>query len=457
MKKRSWIISICGIILIGFLGVLFTYRSSADQSSESTQSNQRIKITFWHEMTGPGAAEIQQFANGFNKEQSKYEIVPEFEGDYNQVIQKVLQTHGTNASPALFQSMDVSTGQMRNANITTPVQKFIDQDKYDMSKIMPAARAFYSKNGQQLSMPFNTSQPTLFYNKAVFRKYGIKDLPTDPSYDDIEKAAKEIADKSKGAVKGITVDPYGWYFEEFMANSGQSLANMNDGHDGFPTKVNFTNQATVNAMNWLQKMNQNGSFISYGSGSTSASNEIASFLSGKLGIMFQSSASMGQLEAASKPGDLGVTYYPRANGQTANGVAIGGASLWIANDKDSATQRGAWEFIKYLMQPANQAQWQNATGYIALNKDSQNEPVLKELYKKHPEAQIPSNQLARTKPNSTNSGILMEGLVQMRTITQNAMQQIYAGRNVNDALKDAQDQFNSFLTQHNKANGYSNK
>ncbi|WP_373695358.1 ABC transporter substrate-binding protein [Nicoliella lavandulae] len=454
MKKRLWITGLIGIVLVCVFGIVLNSRSNADYQPTN---NQRIKISFWHEMTGAGAQQIQQFADNFNKSQSKYEVVPQYEGDYNEAIQKILQTHGTNASPALFQSMDVSTGQIRNANITTPVQKFIDQDKYDMSKIMPAARAFYSKDGKQLSMPFNTSQPTVYYNKAVFRKYGIKDLPVDPTYSDIRNAAKAISEKSKGSVKGISVDAYGWFFEEFMANSGQLLANQEDGHTGFPTKVNFTNQASTDAMNWLQSMNKDGSFISFGGGSNALSNELASFLSGKLGITMQSSASMGQLEAGSKNGDLGVAYYPRPDGKKANGVAIGGASLWISNDKDAATQQGAWEFIKYVMQPANQAQWQKATGYIALNKDSQNEPVLKELYKEHPEAQVPSNQLARTKPNSTNSGILMEGLVQMRTITQTAMQQIYSGRDVKSALQDAENQFNSFLTQHNLANGYSNK
>ncbi|MHA8111382.1 ABC transporter substrate-binding protein [Lactobacillaceae bacterium Melli_B4] len=455
MKKRLITTGIIGFILICVFGVVLNSRSNADYQNNT--NSKRTPIVFWHEMTGKGADQIDQFAANFNQSQSKYEVIPEYEGSYNQVIQKILQTHGTSTSPALYQSMDVSTGQIRNANITTPIQKLIDQDKYDMSKIMPAARAFYSKDGQQLSMPFNTSQPTLFYNKAVFRKLGIKDLPVDPTYSDIEKAAKEITEKSHNDIKGISVDAYGWFFEEFMANSGQQLANMDNGHDGFPTQVNFTNQASTNAMKWLQRMNQEGSFMGFGSGSNAAANELAAFLSGKLGITLQSSASLGQLEAGSKSGDLGVAYYPRPDGQAANGVAIGGASLWISNDKDANIQQGAWEFIKYVLQPENQAQWQNATGYIALNKDSQNEPVLKELYKQHPEAQVPSMQLARTKPNNTNSGILMEGLVQMRTVTQTAMQQIYAGRNVNDALTDAQTQFNNFLSQHNRANGYTNK
>lgn len=77
--------------------------------SRPVHAAERTKIVFWHEMTGPAKEQLVKFCNEFNKSQDKYTVVPEFEGDYNQVVQKVLNTHGTNTSPALFQSMDIST------------------------------------------------------------------------------------------------------------------------------------------------------------------------------------------------------------------------------------------------------------------------------------------------------------------------------------------------------------
>ena len=114
--------------------------------------------------------------------------------------------------------------------------------------------------------------------------------------------------------------------------------------------------------------------MNYGAGANAQNNETASFRSGRLGMFMQSSASIGQLTTGNQD-QLGITYYPHPDGQKSNGVAIGGASLWISNDKPSNVQRGAWEFIKYLMTAKSQAQWQVATGYLALNKDSQKEAV----------------------------------------------------------------------------------
>jgi sn-glycerol 3-phosphate transport system substrate-binding protein len=179
---------------------------------------------------------------------------------------------------------------------------------------------------------------------------------------------------------------------------------------------------------------------------------MAAFLSGKLGMFLQSSASLSQLTVGDKD-KLGVTYYPHPDGQKANGVAIGGASLWISNDKSSTVQHGSWEFIKFLMKAKNQAQWQVATGYLALNKDSQQEKTLQKLYQKVPAAKVPGEQLRKTEPNKTNSGVFLQGLIQERTLTQTAMDQIYNGSNIKTSLQEAEKAMNSYLKSNNLANG----
>ncbi|MCP9313547.1 ABC transporter substrate-binding protein [Liquorilactobacillus satsumensis] len=431
--------SLCAVILSALTGCT------------SAKADSRIQITFWHEMTGPAQVQLTKFVKEFNQSQNKYTVVPQFEGNYNEAVQKILNTHGTSASPAVFQSMDISTSQIYSSGYTTPVQKFITADNYDVSKISAVARAFYSKNGQQLSMPFNTSQPVLYYNATLLKKYGITPPPVDPSYSDITRVAQQLYERSGKKVKGLSVEIYGWLFEQFLANAGESLANNQDGHAGTPTAVNFTGTAATTTMKWIQENIKHGSFMNYGSGTSASANEMAGFLSGKLGMFLQSSADISQLTAGMKD-QLGITYYPHPDGQKSNGVSIGGASLWISNDKSTTVQRGAWEFIKYLMKSQNQAAWQAATGYLALNKDSQNEPVLQKLYQKTPAAKIPSQQLARTTPNNTNSGIFMQGLIQERTITQTAMEQIYNGKSVTSALQDAEKQMNSYVQTTNKAN-----
>ncbi|MTV82586.1 extracellular solute-binding protein [Secundilactobacillus folii] len=418
-----------------------------------TQAASRTQIVFWHEMTGPGQDQLKQFAKEFNASQDKYQVVPQYEGSYNEAVQKILHTHGTSASPAVFQSMDVSTSQLYHAHVATPMQKFIDKDNFDVNQISPVARAFYSQGGKQISMPFNTSQPVLYYNASVLKRLGIKAPPVDPSYSDITRVAKAISTKSHGKIKGLTVEEYGWLFEQFMANSDEHLANHEDGRTGIPTKVHLNTPGTQEAMKWVKSNIKSGDFIDYGAGGQAESNEIAAFLAGKLGIFIQSSAYISQLLAGTKD-QLGITYYPHRNGKPANGVAIGGASLWIGNDKPKDVQQGAWKFVQFVMSAKAQAQWQAATGYLALNKDSQAQPILQKLYQKYPAAQVPSQQLARIKANTANSGVFMEGVIQERNLTQTAMAQIYNGTPIDKALAIAEKGLNDAVANTNRANHY---
>ncbi|MCE6030224.1 ABC transporter substrate-binding protein [Lactiplantibacillus pentosus] len=444
--RWSWQWGLGLVVLVLALGA-FAYNRSQVQANTG-----RIKVVFWHEMKGPGQKAIDAYVKAFNQQQSKYEVVAEFEGGYNGVIQKILNTHGTAASPALFQSMDISTSQMYHSGFTTPMQKFIDRDGYDASQIIPGAKAIVMRKDQLLAMPFNASQTALYYNKAVLRKYGITPPPVDPTYDDITRVAKAIHDKSHGEVKGMTMEAYSWLFEQLVANAGVPVANHDNGHTGNATKVDFTSPAAINAMKWVKENIDYGDFMNFGSGGNAATNEAASFLSGHLGIFMQSSAKTGQLYQVLK-NDLGVTYFPRPNGQKANGIAVGGAALWIANDKPSAVQDGAWEFTKYLTSPKVQADWQAKTGYLAVNKDAKDEPALKKLFKKSPVLEVSGNQMARTKPNNTNSGVFVDGWVPARTAIQNAIQQIFAGQDIRKSLQAAENTYNQVLESNNRANG----
>ncbi len=100
--------SLCAVILSALTGCT------------SAKADSRIQITFWHEMTGPAQVQLTKFVKEFNQSQHKYTVVPQFEGNYNEAVQKILNTHGTSASPAVFQSMDISTSQIYSSGYTTP-------------------------------------------------------------------------------------------------------------------------------------------------------------------------------------------------------------------------------------------------------------------------------------------------------------------------------------------------
>lgn len=444
---RAHILPVVVVVVVVIGAVVFT--SAHKQTSAKAG---RTPVVLWHEMGGPAEVALDQMVDKFNKSQSKYEVIPQYQGAYDEAVQKIIQSHGSSASPALFQSFDISTAQMMHSKYTTPVQKFIDEDNYDVSDISPVARSFYSNKGKQLAMPFNTSQTVLYYNASLLKKYHITPPAKSPSYSDVTRVAEQLYKRSHHQVKGMTMEIYGWLMEEALANAKTSLVNHGDGHIGNPTKIDLNNPTTVKYLKWIRTNIKFGDFVNYGSGASAETNEIAAFLAGKLGIFVQSSAYIGQLTTGNK-NKLGISYFPHPNGQKANGVGIGGVALWISNDKPTKVQKGAFEFIKYAERPDSQANWQKATGYLALNSQSQSQPALKSLYAKQPEAKVPGEQLAAAKPNDTNSGILMEGMQLTREMEETAMETVYDGGSIPKALSTASQGMNTNLKTTNRANG----
>src|SRR5207244_4351295 len=84
--------------------------------------------------------------------------------------------------------------------------------------------------------------------------------------------------------------------------------------------------------------------------------------SGNTAMYLESSAALrGNINTAKF--QVGTGLFARPDNKPANGGnIIGGASLYIMKSRPAEEQQAAWEFVKYAMTPAVQAQWQSDTG-----------------------------------------------------------------------------------------------
>ena len=439
---------VAAIVVIFGLGFFFTHQ----QSASAADNNGRTTITFWHSMNGPNEKVLEGLVDQFNKSQTKYTVKPIYAGSYELSIMKYANTVGSNVSPDLIQSDQANQSMMIGLNSTVPVQKFIDRDHYDLSQLYPGVTAAYKINGKLASMPFNSSSSVMYYNQSLFKKYGIPDLPLSPTYSDVTKAAVALTQKSKGAVKGMTMQIYGWLQEELVANQNSLAVNHDNGRQAMATSATLNSPEMVKSMNWLQDVIKQNAFQNFGTGSAAANNQSAAFLAQKVGIFMQSSAMLGQLQTNAKF-KYGVTFTPHPDGTKANGVAIGGASLWITKDKPTAVQEGAWQFMKYLMTPKSQATWQLGTGYFAVNQKANQVKSLADAIKKNPALAVPIEQLNQGHINAATAGAFFSNIQEERQNVELAMQQIYGGADVKKALDEAEADTNTAISKTNSVSG----
>lgn len=287
----------------------------------------------------------------------------------------------------------------------------------------------------------------MYYNKDAFKAAGLDPEKAPETFEEIEEASKKIVE-SNNKMKGFALQAYGWLFEELIANQGGLLMNNDNGRSDTPTEVAFGKNGK-SIFEWVKRMTNDKTFANYG---TNSDNMLSGFLAGDVAMFLQSSASSRDV-IDNAPFKVGVAFLPHPKSEERQGVAIGGASLWMSKGKPEAEQKAAWEFMKYLQTPEVQAKWHVGTGYFAINPAAYDEKVVKDAYKEMPQLQVSVQQLQATKPSFATQGALMDMIPKERKIIESALESVYNGGEVDKAFNDAVDQINAAIKESNAARG----
>jgi sn-glycerol 3-phosphate transport system substrate-binding protein len=119
-------------------------------------------------------------------------------------------------------------------------------------------------------------------------------------------------------------------------------------------------------------------------------------------------------------------------------MIVGGASLWIIKSRPEAEQEAAWKFIKFLVEPAQQADWYAGTGYFPIRHLAYEEPAARDVESSHPYFRIAPEHLAAGARNRATQGALLGPFPQVREAVATAIEEMIVGsRSPADALDDA--------------------
>ncbi|WP_214821226.1 MULTISPECIES: ABC transporter substrate-binding protein [unclassified Exiguobacterium] len=406
----------------------------------ATTEDGKTEVVFWHAMSGDLETALNTQVDAFNASQDDYEVKPIFQGTYEEALTKFNAVAGSEDAPAIMQTFEVGTKYMIDSNKITPVQEFIDKEDFDTSVWEENILSYYQVDGKQYSMPFNSSTPVLIYNKDAFKEAGLDPEKAPRTYDELKEAAKKLTTDDQ---TGFTMLNYGWFFEQLVAAQGGLYVDHDNGRSGNPTKAVFDGEEGQNAFNLIKDMYDEKTFLNVGQ---NWDDMRAAFQSGKVAMYLDSSAGIRTV-ADNADFEIGASYLPVPNEADRQGVVIGGASLWMGDGIAEETKEGAWEFMKYVSSTEAQAQWHVDTGYFAINPEAYNEPIVEEMWATYPQLKVTVDQLSETKPSPATQGALISTFPQSRQSVVNAMESLYQGVSVEDALKRAADETTSTLGQ----------
>ncbi|WII39267.1 ABC transporter substrate-binding protein [Paenibacillus thiaminolyticus] len=442
VKKAGVIILLLAVLSLSAIGCTNSSGSEARQSDDG-----RIKVTFWHAMSGSAGELIAKMANDYNASQDKYFVDAIFQGSYEESLTKLKAVGGTSEAPTLMQVQEIGTKYMVNSGYIQPVQDLIDQDKFDLSQWEENILSYYQIDGKLYSLPFNTSNAILIYNKDKFKAAGLDPESPPKTFGEIREMAKKLTDNSKNE-KGFALLIYGWFIEQLLANQGADFVDNGNGRDSLATKSLLNSPESLGIFQWLDDMNKDGTLGNYG---RQWDDIRAAFSAGKVAMYMDSTAGIAGVMQAS-PFEVGTGFLPTPDGKEANGVIVGGASLWLMNSVAEEEKEAAWDFMKYVTTPAVQAEWAAGTGYFPITKAAHEEPVLKEKYEQAPQFLTTVKQLQNTKIGSATRGALISVFPETRNEVATAIEKLYQGDAPQKAVDDLTAKIDKLIEEDNKVN-----
>ncbi|WP_172197295.1 ABC transporter substrate-binding protein [Saccharibacillus qingshengii] len=412
-----------------------------ESAAKPAESAGPVKVVWWHAMSGELGGVVDELVKQFNDSQDEVEVEAVFQGTYDESLNKLKTSMGSGTGPTLIQTYEIGSRFMIDSGAITPVQQFIDGESYDVSHLEENILGYYTFDDRLYSMPFNTSNPILYYNKDAFKKAGLDPENPPTTYEEVEKAAKTL---TEGSMTGGSFAIYGWFMEQLLANQGAELLNNSNGRAGMADQAQLGSPAAVSTLEWWKKMVDEGTLLNLG---RKTDDTKKAFAAGQVAMTLDSTASLrGIVQAAEGKFEVGTAPLPKPAAADADkgGVVVGGASLWILNDRPEEEQQAAWKFIKFLAEPKTQAYWHVNTGYFPITKEAYNEDLVKENLKKYPQFQTAIDQLHGTKLTPATQGAVMGVFPEARQLTETAIEEALTGA---AKPQDALDRASAEITQ----------
>lgn len=415
MSKLAWVSMVAGLAASG-------------SALSATQ------IEWWHAMGGANGEKVDEIAAAFNASQDAYQVKPVFKGNYTETMTSAIAAFRAKQQPAIVQVFEVGTASMMAAEgAVYPVYKLMADTKqpFNQEDYLSAVTGYYTdKDGNMLSMPFNSSTPVLYYNKELFAKAGVTAPKT---WQEVETVSQKLLDS--GVKCGFTTSWQSWVqLENFSARHNLPFASQANGFAGMDTELKFNGPAQVAHIEKMSEWQQNGIFSYGGRRSDSASK----FYSQECAMHMESSAGYAGVKRNAQF-DFGVSELPYDSNviKTPQNTIIGGASLWVLQGKSQAEYQGVASFLSFLSRADVQADWHQFSGYLPITTAAYELTKQQGFYDANPGTDVAVKQMTSVAPTENSKGLRLGNAVQIRDIINEELEAVWSGKKTAQVALDA--------------------
>jgi multiple sugar transport system substrate-binding protein len=323
-----------------------------------------MRLTFWHTRRNEQEQALKSLCEEYNRASSGVEIVPEYQGRYDDLHRKIRAVIAAKSLPALSVAYESHVSEYMANGVVRPLDDLVkdpevgfkEDELADIHAQYLEANRFPQHQNQLLSFPFTKSNLVLYYNKTL-----------------METQAAALSKLVGGPAYAFTADP-STLDGLIYSQGGQVLA-----PDGQQTL--FDQPPTVRMLELLQRMHAGGTLLNV----TRADDIPGLFVAQKIAFATDSSSNRANLEAqVGAQFQWDVAVIPHAKDVEPVTVMYGPNICLFKSTPEQ--EREAWKFVRYFVSPPVTARWARETGYLPIRKSAVELPEMKEFYGKNPRA-----------------------------------------------------------------------
>jgi sn-glycerol 3-phosphate transport system substrate-binding protein len=298
----------------------------------------------------------------------------------------------------------------------------------------------------------------LFYNKVTFREVGLDPEKPPKDIEELRQVAEKMVKRdSHGNLTrtGLAIDISAWHLEATLQGHGDPYVNNEDGRAGRATEVLFNGPTGKTFFQWWRDMVKQGLALNVGV-DTTGSETYLPIAAGRVGMVLGDTTALRSVVDFLEGGlaqvdvELGVANTPGVPGGTGL-PGIYSRALWVFKSRPEEEQEAAWKFIKWLMEPEQQAEWYAGSGYLPVNSKAFELPAAREMEAKYPQFKIAGDLYRAASVSPAPPGPLLGPQFDVAEIIRRAVEEMLVGNKdpidaINDAAKDA----NELLEDYNR-------
>jgi sn-glycerol 3-phosphate transport system substrate-binding protein len=414
-----------------------------------------VTIEIWHSEPAANEETLKGMVDQFNASQDEVRVRAVYQGSADDLMNKLMASAGSGQVPAIAFAMEDSIQRLIDSGFVTPVQDFMDREDYDISDLDERAVQSYAVEDKLWGVPFCVDTPLLYYNKLVFEEVGLDPERPPQDLEELRQYSEKILKRdASGNVQrsGIAISITLWT-EQVFAQQGDLLVDMNNGHDGRATKVLFDDDTGRRFFQWWHDMVEEGLALNVGRDPSGANNYLA-VAADDAGMTFGYAGALrsvvNALEAGIEGLEIGVGPLPGFADGTGSTLVLA-HGLWILNLRPDEEQEAAWKFIRWLLEPEQQAEWFAGSGQLPVSRSSVELPAAREALAQYPLFETAMGLYLGVPGNPASLAAILGPFAEVREAMQDGVEQtLVGGKDPVEALEEAAEDANRAIEKYNE-------